>query len=251
MFNFINSIPFPFTLKHFYVSDVDVKSIDSPNDWDILRTQDEHFSISENRNEWLRAVEGKLSRANGDIKKDGHSGSFIPFSKDVIEFIRSKGFKRVFSVGVGIGGLEYQIKKNMPEIEMVCSEYAPKSVEMLKKVFTEADKIIEFDIKDEWGVIDKDTLVIMYRIDPHLTDKEWIRLFKTIPAENVLFIPNAFLTIKLAIKELWNRNKGVFSGYVRTKKGYIFLWKKSFNFVEIPFSGNSGFYLKKIYGNSI
>lgn len=238
------NIPFKLTIKHFYIPSIDIKQINSPEDWDLLRVNDGAFSISEDRQEWLRAVEGKLSRANGDVKKDGHSGSFIEFSNEVVEFIREKGFKKIFSVGVGIGGLEYQIKKQL-NLYVTCSEYAPKSVELLKKVFTEADEIIQFDIKDKWPEIKDDTLVIMYRVDPHLTDEEWDYLFKTIPANNILFISNAFLTPKLFVKEFLKRKKGVFSGYIRTKQGYINMWNKYFNYKEIKFKGNNGFYLFK------
>lgn len=46
-------------------------------------------------------------------------------------------------------GLEYQIKKNLPEIKLTCSEYSIVNLEFLKKVFTECDNIIFFDIKDK------------------------------------------------------------------------------------------------------
>lgn len=93
----INNIPFPLTIKHYFAPSVPVKSIDSPEDWDILRTEDSHFVIYDNRDEWLKVVEGK-------IKQDGHSGSFLRFSEEVSKFIKDNGFKSVFSVGVGVGG---------------------------------------------------------------------------------------------------------------------------------------------------
>lgn len=239
------NIPFQLTIKHYHTPRIKVSDINSIESWDILRTEDAAFSIPSDRNEWLKAVEGKLKSKNGDVVKDGISGSFIPFSEDFISFVKEKGFKKIVSVGVGVGGLEYQIKKNIPNIYVSCSEYAPKSVEMLKSVFHEADEIKMFDIKDKWEECGEDTLVIMYRVDPHLTDKEWKQLFKTIPAKHILFTPNAFLTPRLLLRELKKRGKGLFSGYVRTKKGYIGLWDKFFKYEELPFTGYTTFYLHK------
>jgi len=239
----INNIPLPLTIKHYFVPSTPVKSIDSPEDWDILRTADSHFVIYDNREDWLKVAEGKL-------KQDGHSGSFLRFSEEVSRFVKERGIKSVFSVGVGVGGLEYQIKKKYPEIKITCSEYAPKSVELLKKVFTEADSIIQFDIKDKWPNFGDDELVLMYRVDPHLTDMEWKKLFSTINAKHILFIPNTFLTVKSLVNRYINRLKNlnkkfVFSGYVRSKEGYKSFWKGSFKNEEINFYGNTGFYLNK------
>lgn len=241
---YINSIPFPFTIRHYYAPAINLKHIDTPEDWDLLRLHDDHFTISESREEWLKSAEGL-------VKKDGQSGAHLKFSDDVANYIKKMpNIKHVFSVGVGGGGLEYQIKKKLPYIKLTCSEYAPKSVEMLKKVFIEADEIIEFDIKKQWPKISDDTLVIINRVEPHLTNAEWKDVFKKCGAKNVLFIPNTFVTIRGIFNRIFSRIKNwkknyVFGGHLRSKMGFISFWEDIYDYTEINFYGYTGFLLNK------
>ena len=65
--------------------------------------------------------------------------------------------KSLFSVGVGGAGLEYQIKKIKPELELICSEYSQLNVDLLKKVFWECDSIMLFDITSkDWSAALRD-----------------------------------------------------------------------------------------------
>src|SRR3989344_4365726 len=137
LLRYVNSIPVSLTIKHFYPLS---RSLDSRESWDILRQSHPHFSISPEREEWLKAAEG-------EVKKDGQDGGFIQRAKDVVSVIDKLGVASVFSLGVGGAGLEYQIKKMRPNIKLVCSEYSRVAVERLTKVFKEVDTVVLFDMK--------------------------------------------------------------------------------------------------------
>lgn len=252
LLKYINSIPLPLTIRHYYPLDRELNSRES---WDILRQSHPHFSISEDRAEWLGAAEGR-------VKKDGQDGSLIKRAADVALIIDQLGVTSVFSVGVGGAGLEYQIKKMRPNVEMICSEYSSLIVERLTKVFKEVDSIILFDMKKgDWlgalgGTPPDKHLCLMYRIDIDLTDSEFYDIFKKIykaGIRNVLVITCGKLTFRGLFNRLSKRISWkihniphAFAGYLRTIKTFTEFWKNLYTSKEFECGGLTSFLLKKI-----
>ena len=155
-----------------------------------------HFSIPDTKEKWLNAVELK-------VIKDGQDKGLISRARDICSLLSRNNINSVFSVGVGGAGLEYQIKKHLPQIKLVCSEYSPQNVSMLKKVFTECEDIILFDIlKGDWNFVknnylaNSNSVLIMYRLDAGFTNEEWKNIFESIynaDIENIIYIPTSFL----------------------------------------------------------
>jgi hypothetical protein len=255
----VNDLPLHLTIRHeetFGAETADLKDgrLDSPEAWDVLRRVHPHFSVSPNREEWLRACEVK-------VKKDGQDGGLLLRAQTIIDLLRENKVTAVFSIGVGGAGLEYQIKKALPEIRLVCSEYAPNNVELLRKVFTEADSIIQFDMKGrDWTPAlpkkeGEKIVTLMYRVDPHATDDEWRQIFERMYAEgvsNILYIPCGFLTLRSLLQRKWRifsqRLRGVkfvFSGYLRTRKTFESYWAGLYRYEAKNFAGYTGYYLQK------
>ena len=176
----------------------------------------------------------------------------------IVDLLHEKGITSVFSVGVGGAGLEYQIKKLDPRIRVVCSEYAPENVEMLKKVFLEADGVVPFDMKGtDWSPAiaqaSERVLTLMYRVDPHATDAEWRAILERMRAsgvKEVLYLPCGFLTLRSLVQRklrtLKRRLHGepvVFSGYLRTRKTFETYWAGLYQAEERSFAGFTGYYL--------
>lgn len=254
----INNLPLRLTVKHLESFGADTGALkdgelDSPEAWDVLRRANPHFSISADRAEWLLACEAK-------VKKDGQDGGLLARAQVISEVLRKRGIAAVFSVGVGGAGLEYQIKKACPQIKLVCSEYAPENVESLRKVFSEADEIVQFDMKGkDWspalpGKPEEKRLTLMYRVDPHATDKEWRGIFERMHAAGVaeiLYIPCGFLTLKSLFQRRWRvfrdklrGRKFVFSGYLRTRKTFESYWAGLYQAEAADYAGYTGFYLQ-------
>ncbi len=256
----INSLPFPLTVKHFFSFERTVgilknDELTSWESWDALREHDPHFSISENRNEWLEASETK-------IKKDGQDGGLSRRAADVVSVIHRLGISSVFSAGVGGAGLEYQIKKMKPDLKLVCSEYSPVAVERLRKVFLEADGITLFDMKSkDWSLAIKGTdpraqLCLLYRIDIDLTNSDLKNMFQNMHESgihNILIILCGRLTARGLVNRLrqrliW-RISGIpyaFAGYLRTEKTFLQFWQPFYTSTELECGGLKSFLLRRV-----
>lgn len=265
LLNFINSIPFNLTIKHYQTfgeasAYLENHKLDSSYSWDILRLKHAHFSVPVDREEWLKAAETK-------IKKDGQDGGLLERVRDITALLKREKINSIFSVGVGGAGLEYQIKKSMPDIKLVCSEYAPRNIKLLKKVFIESNEIIFFNVlKGDWNFIkqhylkDAHSVLLMYRLDASFTDDEWGRIFSTLynaGIESIIYIPSSFLTLlsllnrkKREIRWLITRRPISFAGYLRTRKKSQQFWASLYEEKALSFGGLNGFFLKRKSGIS-
>ena len=129
----INAIPWKFTTKHYqtfgsHAAALKENSLDSPESWDALRESHPHFSISETREGWLETAELK-------VMKDGQDKGLASRAKKIAMLLKRENIIAIFSAGVGGAGLEYQINKAEPNVNMVCSEYTEQGVRLLKNVF--------------------------------------------------------------------------------------------------------------------
>ncbi len=257
---YINSIPVRFTMKHYQVfgdskNHLKDNALVSVESWDELRENHPHFSVSSDRQEWLKSVELKVT-------KDGQDNGLVERAKDIVSLLKKENIKSVFSVGVGGAGLEYQIKKQMPEVNIYCSEYSQKNVDTLNKVFVEAGAIVTFDIvKGDWNIVkntylqNSSTALLMYRLDAGFTDAEWRHIFETIyesGVERLIYIPTTLLTVfsifnRKKREMVWHFKKEPvsFAGYLRTKKEFESYWEGLYIKEDVVFGGLKGFYLKK------
>jgi hypothetical protein len=260
LLKYVNSIPFPFMMKHYYVFDtkgdtLKNNELNSPESWDTLRNNDPHFSISENREEWLLS-------SRGLVRKDGQDGAMSRRAHEVVKIVDQLSLHTLFSVGVGGAGLEYQIKFLRPALKLICSEYAEGSVGLLKKVFCEADSIITFDIKaGDWskalqGIKLTDTLVLMYRIDINFNNEEMSQIFRKMydaKIENIFIVLCGTLTIRGIFNRLkqrfsWrlNSTRYLFAGYLRSKKSAEDFWRGLYSCEEQTLEGLPAFLLKRL-----
>ncbi len=255
----INSIPFRFTIKHYQIfgdskNALKDNSLTSVESWNELRENHPHFSIPSSREEWLKAVELQVT-------KDGQDRGLAVRAKNIVDLLKKENFKSIFSAGVGGAGLEYQIKKQMPSLTVVCSEYSQKNVEILKKVFIESSDIITFDIiKGDWKHIKNDylcdstSILLMYRLDAGFTNKEWREMFESMfnsGIQRIVYIPTTLLTVlsifnrkKRELEWYLNKRPVSFCGYLRTQKEFESFWSGLYEQEVIIFGGLKGFFLK-------
>ena len=260
LLRYVNSMPFSFTVKHYFPFDSvghSLKNGDliSAESWDALRESHPHFSISTDREQWLLA-------ANGKLKKDGQGGSMKNAADSVVRVLEKLKVTSLVSVGVGGAGLEYNINRLKPEINLTVSEYSRVSVDNLKKVFLESDNILMFDIKDgDWKDLSRGkdlnkTLFLMYRVDIGFSDNEWKNIFRNMwnaKIENILIVACGTLTARglfnrifQIIKWKFSATPLTFSGYLRTEKTLTDFWKHLYSFDDADCGGLRSFVLKRI-----
>jgi hypothetical protein len=255
---YISSMPFAFTMKHYQVfgdstAHMKDQALLSPESWDTLRKEHPFFSISTHRDEWLAASELK-------VKKDGQDSELADRATHIVSFLREHHIRTIFSVGSGGAALEYQLKKMMPDLEVTCSDYSPVTVETLKRVFMEADRIVQFDMQqDSWDEVSKylgeHGVCLMYRIDAGLSDHEWQEIFERMyraGIKQVLVIPSGTLTLmsiynrkRRELKWMFTGVQRVWSGYLRTTKRFRQQWTKQYADHEYRFGGLKGFFLER------
>jgi hypothetical protein len=255
---YINSIPFPFGMRHYFAFDTvtpDLKDgeLDSAESWDALRVAHPHFSISENREEWLCV-------ARGEVKKDGQDGGMVARAKEVSEIISRLGITSVFSAGSGGAGMEYNIKKNLPDVRVVCSEYSPVAVELLRNVFIEADGVVQFDMKmGDWKQVMADDpqkhLVLLYRVDIHFTDEELRKIFCDMHqagVEHILIILCGVVTLRGVLNRLVRRLRWTlsgthysFAGHLRSEASFPPFWHDLYTSTPVTLIGLPGFLLTR------
>jgi hypothetical protein len=247
----INQLPFHFTIRHYFpLSEQDASfagvQLETPAAWDAVRKSHPHFTTPETRDAWM---------ASFKEKRDGQDSNTPYRAKDIAKIVREGHFTSMHSLGVGSAALEYYILQEVPELDMAVSEYNEESVRRLQKVFPEAHPKL-FDIMTSpWGTVPEKHLVLIHRLDAHLTDAEWRQAFQRMydsGVQAVLFIPTKFLTIKNMFKELSMRMRATlrghslsFAGYKRTQKSYEYSWTGLYDGPLINIGRLQGFLLKR------
>lgn len=252
-------MPFGFSMKHYQIfgetsSKMKDSALMTPESWDALREEHPNFSIPDDRQEWIQVNEA-------GVKKDGQDSLLKARAIDIVELLRKENIEKVFSLGVGGAGLEYFIKKLIPEVKLTCADYSHVTVERLKKVFTESDAIVEFDmLRADWKetstqYLDEGSLCLMYRIDASFSDSEWCKIFSELynaKVEKILIIPTGMLTMlsvynrkSREVKWFFKKISKLLCGYVRTKKRFESYWHGLYSQKILILGGLEGFFLTR------
>src|SRR6476661_11210114 len=91
--------------------------------WDAARSLPGPFALPRDRADWERAA------ALPDLDAR---------ARDIASIARSLRVGRLCSHGVGTALLELNLTRQLPGVHLVCTDYAPQTVERLSAMFTEA-----------------------------------------------------------------------------------------------------------------
>ena len=149
------------TLRHYYHfqgnSTLQGGSLLSPAAWDSLRSvpdseQSSAFFMPTDRDRWLQLAQ----------ETPGLSDQ----AKEIAALISREGFTSVVSVGVGRALLEYHLKRQLPKLPLICTEFSPQVVERLQHVFLECERVDCHDFtRDEWPRPTGRPLYLLNRVD--------------------------------------------------------------------------------------
>lgn len=212
-------------IKHYFAFDskaaenMHSDSLDMEN-WEILRTYDEggYFALERSRTEWIKNCEKAI-----DYKETAEKIKCI---------IEKNGWRKMASLGIGKGVLEYHLKKMCPQLALECTDYTRKSLELLKGLFEECDKFSIFDVaKDDFSVFNDCDVILMYRISTEFTKTQWNEIFYkmyTAGIKNIIFVPANLLTWDIAVKEkahyvvnMIRHKKNIFCGWMYSRNEFL------------------------------
>ncbi len=203
-----------------------------PASWDAVRDSEGAFGLPLERAEWeAKAAEGGV----------------IARATDIASVARSTGVRRLCSYGVGTALLELQLSRIAPELELVCTDYAPKTVERLRELFPEAE-VRRHDLRtDEPLAAD---LHLLHRIDTEFRNSELRRVLGRFH-DPVLLVPAHLLGLRLLAQEISMRlfhRRTTRAGWVRTEAALRELWANTHISRELTVGGAPGFLLERRSG---
>jgi hypothetical protein len=176
--------------------------------WDAARSLP-GFSLPRNRSEWERAA------ALPDLDAR---------ARDIAAVARQLHAARLCSHGVGAALLELNLVQKLPEVHLVCTDYAPRTVERLSVMFTEAEVLLRDLTDDDQPEAD---LHLMHRLDAELGDDEWHDVFARLQ-KPIVFVPNVVLGLAGAAREVARRvlrpGRLTNAGWFRNEAALRSLW---------------------------
>jgi hypothetical protein len=222
------------TIPHYFDFGVDRDRVGrrlvQPGAWDAARDTDGPFGLPDTRAEW-EAKAGDPALAER--------------AQDIAAIFRRHGAKRVCSYGVGTGVLELGLSRAAPELELICTDYAPRTVERLRTLFPEA-RVVRHDLlADE--PLDAD-FHLLHRVDTEFSDPQ-LRDVLARFQQPVLLVPGALLTWRLVLHELLvrlKRRRATRAGWLRSEAAFRPLWRGRFRARDVTVGSTRGFLLTKV-----
>jgi hypothetical protein len=184
-----------------------------PAAWDAARDTGGPFGLPESRAEW----EAKAANAVTESR-----------ARDVAELARGCEARRVCSYGVGTALLELRLSQLAPELELVCADYAPRTVERLRTLFAGAT-VVEHDLRTEPPL--PGDFHLLHRIDTEFSNEELARILGGF-REPVLLVPTVLLDWRALVREALVRvrhPRATRAGWVRSEAAFRSLWAGRFD----------------------
>ncbi len=213
-------------IRHYYVFKKEVQnkmkgsSLNKDN-WSILREDEEEapFCIEKDIISYEKNCEQSV-----EYKKTAELVSWC---------IKKYNFedKKIISLGVGKGILEWHLKKLMPNIAIECTDYTERAILQLQKVFSKLDGAYAFDmLRGNYFDLDIKALFVMHRISTEFDLNEWYEIFAKMydaGIENIIFIPTGLDTFKTMyiekkghLKNILCKRKDIFCGWLYTESEF-------------------------------
>lgn len=202
------------------------RALDSPAAWDALREGDDIFALPTDRGEW----EAVAARVNLDDR-----------ARTIARVAAEVGARSVASYGVGPGFLEWSLRRVAPELDLVCTDYAPQTVERLAAHLDVP--VMRHDLRHD-PPLDVD-LHLLYRVDTELSDAEWPTVLARFDAP-VLVGATEIAGLRAIGRELATRmlrRDAKPAGWIRTESAFRALWSESHDDAPVDLDGLRGYLL--------
>jgi hypothetical protein len=163
------------------------------------------------------------------------------------------GVSSVVSLGAGKGIVEWHLKKLLPSLPMICTDYAESGVASLRHLFPACDKVMVFDmLKGDYSVFGKDAVLLMHRVSTEFTPSEWMQIFRSCKSSGIqyiLFIPTELASIRLKTMETLRhlarrvlRRRDTFCGWLYSRREFDMLISSQYIIEGFKKIGHSAIY---------
>ena len=231
--------------KHYYVfNNSGPMSCLDKEAWDSLRTGTENPAFQ---------FEQTLEEYEANCARRTDCREVAKTIRDAVLSIDAE-VSAVVSLGAGKGVVEWHLKKLLPLLPLVCTDYAESGVASLRRLFRTCDKVIVFDmLKGDYSVFGKDAVLLMNRVSTEFTPSEWRQIFKSCKSAGIkyiLFIPTELASIRLKVMEflhhmarkiLWRHDS--FCGWLYGKCEIESLMSKYYRIETFNRMSDSGLYV--------
>lgn len=205
--------------KHYYAfagSTLTGSSLLSSRNWDALRVDatQEDFSFEATREAYERACAERSDYASA--------------AKSILDLLGRKGLllKPLVSLGAGKGILEWHLKRQAPSLDLMCTDYAPESMQKLAAYFPACEKTFVFDmVQGDYLCFGPDATLLMYRISTEFDALTWRRTISRIHAagiRNIVFVPTEVATLRIRLAERLCHWKALLLGRRQVFCGWLY-----------------------------
>src|SRR5207249_8373397 len=120
---------------------------------------------------------------------------------------------------------ELNLARLRPDLELVCTDFAPRTLERLCRLFPEAD-VRRHDLLCD-PPLEAD-LHLFHRIDSELSNRQWRSVLPRF-REPILLVATELLEMHSLLRErrLRSSSTATAAGYIRTEAGLRSLWRRT------------------------
>jgi hypothetical protein len=187
----------------------------------------------------------ELPETRADWEASARRGDLRGRALGVAAVARELGAGSLCSHGVGTASLELNLHDAAPGLKLTCTDYAPLTVERLRRLFPEAEVILRDLTDPDPPAAD---LHLMHRLDAELDDADWRSVFAGIDRP-ILFVPNVVLDLAGAAREvgrrLLRRGSLTEAGWFRNEAALRSLWSASHRDRPLTISSARAFLLER------
>jgi len=186
----------------------------TPKSWDALRTRTSGpFAAAASREELAQVAGGRPELGER--------------AREIDHWLNANRIGTLASYGVGGGTLEWWLERLRPERRLLLAEYAPATLERLRKLFPDAEVHRHDLLADPPLPADAH---LFHRVDTELTNAEWLEAFRRFAGERVLVVATEIATPKRLLHELLLRLRSrqlSRAGWLRSRDAFEALWQET------------------------
>jgi hypothetical protein len=221
----------PLTVRHYYDFGAERERVGedlvNPGSWDEIRETSGPFGLPATRELWELAASDP---------------NFAARAEKIAAVANGFGARRICSYGVGAAFLELNLARVLPDAELVCTDFAPRTVMRLAQLFPEAEVRVA-DLKRDRPV--EADFHVLHRVDSELSNREWRGVIARFH-EPALLVATELLEWPSLLRELRlhsSRGRASRAGYVRSEAALRSLWRRTHRDERIEVADLTGFLL--------